>query len=156
MPIVSVNPKAADYYLGSAAGLGMQAIRKEVALDGSTGGGEVGTVALFTVTGSIIGRLLAICTETLVGATATIEVGITGATGGIIAQTTGTLIAAGEIWHDATPDSDFEALTVMSESVIAGGADIFATVGTADLTDGTLVFMLFWIPLTDDANVVAA
>ena len=131
-------------------------VRKTVAFDGSTGGGEVGTVALFTVTGDVRAKITAVCSETLVGA-GTIEVGITGATAAIIAQVAdATTLAAGEIWHDATPDAKIELDSVAPVNIIAGGMDVFLTVGTANVTAGTIKFVCEWEPISSDGAVVAA
>lgn len=141
-----------------AAGFGQHGEYKAVAFSGAAGNGAVGTVALFTVTGAVAVRLLCICTESLAEGVGggTVEVGISGNTAAIIAQTTSTAVDLGEIWHDATPDATFEALTVMAEFILGYGDDIILTVGTQDVTDGTLVFQLFWTPLTAGASVVAA
>ncbi|GAH46928.1 unnamed protein product [marine sediment metagenome] len=122
------------------------------------GTGNVGTFALFTVTGSVIVRIIAECTDTLVEGVGggTIEIGITGDTATIIAQTVCTTIAANEIWHDATSDADIEALSVMADFIIVNGMDIFATIAGQNVTDGTLVFHCFWTPLGSTGNVVAA
>jgi len=128
---------------------------KSVALDGGAGSGQQGTISLFTVTGYVHVLVVGWCTEDVVGA-GTFEVGITGATAALIAQIAdATNIDAGMIIFDATP-ADIEALSSIGGAFIGGGEDIFATVGTADLTDGTIHFVCFWTPLSADGNVVAA
>jgi len=145
-------------YATGAGGFGEETVLKTVAFDGGVGSGAVGTVALFTIAGTVLLRLVCVCTETLVEGVGggTIEVGIAGATANIIAQTVSANIAAGEIWHDATPDAEIENLTVMAERVVADGNDVFATVAGQDVTDGTLVFRAFWTPVTHGALVIAA
>jgi len=140
------------------AGLAAYRVSKTAAFTAGAGTGDVGTFALFTVTGQVIVKIAAVVTETVVEGVGggTIEVGITGATAVIIAQTVSTTLDVDEIWHDATPDSDIEALSVMSEFVIVGGADIFATIAGQNITDGTVQFHCFWTPLSTDGNVVAA
>ena len=59
--------------------------------------GAVGATNLFTITGTVALRIFAICDTSLTGAGATLEVGIAGATNGLIAQTTGTDIDAGMV-----------------------------------------------------------
>lgn len=108
---------------------------------------------IFTVTGSVKARVLAVCTTDLTGDTATVEVGTENDTAEIIEQTTATDIDAGDLWHDATPDSDIEESSVMSEYVIANGADIVGTCGTANVTGGVIDFYCFWYPLSEDGNV---
>lgn len=158
------NVKAAlDLIAAKPLSLGNTMVRKTVAFDGSAGNGAVGTVALFTVTGTVLVRLTCVCTETLTdaGNTATVEVGITGATATIIAQTGaagagGVTIAVGEIWHDNAPDASIEAASVLKEFIITAGSDIFITVGTEAVTDGTLEFACAYEALSADGAVVAA
>lgn len=128
--------------------------RKTVSFDGTAGNGAVGTVNLFTVTGDVLAIVFATCSENLAGATATIEAGISGNTAGLIAQTTATNINVNESWTDATPTT-IEALAT-SPRIIAQGADIIATIGTANVTDGTLNFYCLWRPLSTNGNLIAA
>ena len=121
------------------------------------GTGDIGTFALFTVTGAVRAKITAICTDTLVGA-ATLECGYATATAVIIAQIAdATALATGELWYDATPTTVFDAESDAAlEFVLGDGQDIFLTIGAANLTDGTVVFKVVWEPLTPGAAVVAA
>jgi len=121
------------------------------------GTGDIGTFALFTVTGAVRAKITAICTDTLVGA-ATLECGYATATAVIIAQIAdATALATGELWYDATPTTVFDAESAAAlEFVLGDGQDIFLTIGAANLTDGTVVFKVVWEPLTPGAAVVAA
>jgi hypothetical protein len=119
-----------------------------------TGTGNPAT--LFTVTGEVICKVIAVCTTNLAGATATLEVGTTGNTAAIIAQSTATDIDAGEFWHDATPDAKVELSSVAGERIIVNGADIIQTVGTADITSGVIRYLCIWKPISADGNVAAA
>lgn len=130
-------------------------IRKTVAFDGSSGNGAIGTVNLFKVTGAVRAKITAVCTEDLAGDTATLEVGISGATTSIIPQATATDIDAGDIWHDATPDAKIEDESVAAYKIITDGSDVIATVGTANITDGTIAFLCEWMPVTADGKVEA-
>ena len=93
-------------------------VEKSITFDGGTtndigdfnGTGNTGN--LFTVTGRVALTILAVCTTSLVGASATVEVGTALSTAGLIAQTTGTNIDVNEIWHDATPDASVELRVV--------------------------------------------
>lgn len=137
-----------------------QLARKTSALDGAANNGQLAapTITLFTVTGEVlIAALTATCTETHVSAGAgTLVLGVTGNTTFFIAATTATDIAAGDYWIDATP-TEVNALAVP-----AGFKDIWltdniiATVGTANITDGTIRYDCYWLPLSADGNVVAA
>ncbi len=139
-------------------GLATYRVTKTAEFTAGAGTGDTGTFALFTVTGAVIIRIVGEVTDTVVEGVGggTIEVGITAATAALIAQAVATTLDVDEIWHDATPDSDIEDLSVLSDHIIVGGADIFATIAGQDITDGTVKFYLFWTPLSSDGLVVAA
>lgn len=109
---------------------------------------------LFTVTGTVKLKILAICEETLVGNSATLEVGTATTTAGLIAQTTATAIDVNEIWHDNSPDASVEASTVLTETIVSD--DIIQTAATANITDGMIRYIALWYPLSKGAMVVAA
>ena len=113
---------------------------------------------IFTITGVVIVRLLAVCKTLLgAGATATLEVGIVGNTALLIAQTAADAIDANEIWHDATPDAATELASVISASrILANGQDIIGTVGTANITSGVIDFYLWVRPVSEDSAIVPA
>jgi hypothetical protein len=118
------------------------------------GTGNPATV--FTVTGTVLAQVFAVCTTSLTfAATATIEVGIVGDTAAIIAQTpmdTAPLIAQ-EIWHDATPDKEIELSSVAGERIISDGNDIKLTVGAANVNTGVILFVCFWTPVSGNGSV---
>jgi hypothetical protein len=132
---------------------GKEVLKKTVDLNAD---GAQGALTLFTVTSDVKVKVYGICTETLTGATATIEVGVASGTALIIAQTTATNIEVNEGWVDATP-----ALAVADPGVIIvpNGQDIIATIATADITDGTLDIYCEWEACDPDdtnAEVVVA
>jgi hypothetical protein len=119
------------------------------------GTGDPATI--FTVTGDVIVKITPVCTTSLTfDANATIELGIAGNTGGIIATTDLTVagLAAKEIWHDTTPDSELEALSVRKEFIITDGNDVVLTVGVANVTGGVITFYCDWRALSSDGLVV--
>lgn len=134
-----------------AGGLGYQVVRKTVTFNNT-----VGTVSLFTVTGDVIVRVIGVvktgCASAL-GCNA--SVGIAGATANIIALTDITLMAAEEIWHDVTPDSEIENLTVLQERIISDGNDIILTL-SAQADSGAIAFYCLYTPLSANGLVVAA
>ena len=133
-----------------------RSVRKTAAFTAGAGTGNVGTFALFTVTGGVELTLRAVCTETLAGA-ATIEVGFSGDTAVLIAQVAdATDLDAGDVWHDNTPDAAYELGSVYTSRVLGNGQDIFVTIGSVAITDGTIEFTCEWQPLTDDGAIVAA
>ena len=107
-------------------------------LAGTTG--AVGTTTLFTVTGDVAVRVFGVCTDLLdeTGATATIEVGVTNLTAGIIAQVSATTIIANEIWQDATPALIVD--TLPSQLVVPNGLDIIQTIAGNTIKQGLLTF----------------
>lgn len=109
---------------------------------------------LFTVTGTVAMKIYAVCDTTLVGATATLEVGTAINTAGGIAQITASDLVVNEIWHDATPTTSIEAESNFVELV--ANQDIIQTVGTANITAGAITYFCHWRPISRDGNVVAA
>lgn len=147
-----------------AGGFGYRKAFKSITFDGATpdGIGEISgsgdPTNLFTVTGIVIVKIIAVCTTNLTfDANATIEVGIGGGSE-IIATTDLTVQAmtAKEIWHDATPDAEIEALSVIKEFIITDGNDIQLDADVADTKTGVIEFYCFWTPVSSDGNVVAA
>lgn len=116
-------------------------------------GGALDPFTIFTVTGDVQLILFGICQTDLAGANATLEVGIAGNTAFLIAQTTATTIDQYEvIQYNATPAQP--AVLSQDPVVVAHGADIIGTIGTADITAGVIDFYAFWRPLSSDGNVV--
>lgn len=109
---------------------------------------------LFTVTGVVAMKLFAVCTTALVGASATIEVGVTGGTATLIAQTTAANIIAKEIWHDATPDARVELSSIATEKIVTD--NVIQTIATANVTAGVLRYFCVWRPISDDGRVTVA
>ncbi|MBI5732623.1 hypothetical protein HY967_01545 [Candidatus Jorgensenbacteria bacterium] len=116
--------------------------------------GATGVTTLFTVTGVVTVRVFGVCGTTITGA-GTLEVGISGATAVILAQiVNATDLAANELYLDATPTTQVEALP--SQLIISNGQDIIQTIGTTALTGGQITYYCIWTPLSSDGNVVAA
>lgn len=109
---------------------------------------------LLTVTGVVELAVVAVCSVDFAGGTATLELGTDTNSAGIIAQTTATDIVENEIWHDASPDASVEASSVITRKIVA--EDVIFTVGTADISAGTLKLFIFWNPISADGNVVLA
>jgi len=113
--------------------------------------GKIGTTILATVTGVVSLSIFAVCSEDIVGDTATIEVGTTLNSDGIIPQTIATDIISNEIWHDATPDSSIELSSVISKNIVTN--DIIQTIATAPISSGKLKYYILWSPISEDGNV---
>lgn len=109
-------------------------------------------VTVFTVTGTVIAKIVAVCeTDLTIVAGATAEVGTAKSTAAIIAQTAGDAIDLDEIWHDATPDNSVEASSVNGEKVL--NQNVILTVATANITAGKIRFICLWKPVSLDGNV---
>lgn len=121
-------------------------------------GGTSDPFTLFNVTGDVLARVWGVCTTLLSSAGGgTLEVGVTGNTAALIAQTTATDIDANEIWNDASPVLGVETLAnIAGPFVVANGLDIIETVGTADITSGNIYYICLWRPLSPDGNVASA
>lgn len=124
-------------------------------------GDQTGTgnpLTLYTVTGEVLLRIFGVCTVNLASAGGgTLEVGLTGNTAALIAQTTATDIDANDIWKDASPEVGTDTLANLpGPFVVVNGLDIIETTGTADITSGNVRYVCLWRPLSTDGNVVSA
>ena len=122
-------------------------------------GGGQGAFTAFTVTGDVLVSVFGLCQVLLDSSGApTIELGISGNTAVLIAQTTAKDLDQYETWQDTSPEANpGDVATAMGKRfAIANGADIIMTIGTAALTAGDVDFYCFWLPLTIGASVVAA
>lgn len=116
--------------------------------------GALDGAAVFTITGTVRFRVIGVVETTLVGA-ATIELGVTGTTAGLLAQVADASgMAVNEIWHDATVDAKIEASTVMDEVIVANGLDAILTIGAANITAGAVRFLVSWYPISEGALVI--
>ena len=118
--------------------------------------GALDGAAVFTITGTVLLRVVGIVETTLVGA-ATIELGVTGATAVLLPQVADASgMAAGEIWHmtDANVDAKVEASSVLIEKIVANGLDAILTLGSANVTASKIRFLAAWYPLSQNGLVV--
>lgn len=130
--------------------------RKTMTYVNGAGTGATGTVALFTVTGAVlIQRIVARCTTSLTGASATITLGVTGNTALFIAATTATGITSALIWTSTSPATGGVAIPALMKDVIVN-ANISNTVAVANITGGVVVYEVDWLPFSTDGNLVAA
>ena len=112
------------------------------------------TETLFTVTGEveayIVGYINIAVTS---GGALTLEVGVSGSTAGLIAQTAVGNLLIDRLWVDATPGA---LVSKPSEKIIANGANISHIIKTAAATAGSITYYAWWRPLSSDGEVVAA
>lgn len=126
---------------------------KTLTFDGTSGNGATGSVNVFTVTGRVwIQALFIWCSENLAGATATIALGVTGNTAEFLAATTATDIDSGDFWDGTTPN--LGAGNAIVDKVT--GLDVIGTIATANITDGTLQFDCYWMPISSGAQLSPA
>ena len=120
-------------------------------------GGTSDPLTLFTVTGDVLVRIYGVCSVALAGATATVSVGVTGNTAGLIALATATDFVLNEHYVDATPTTVGVAplADVTGPFIVSNGLDIAEYVATADVTSGNIYYVCLWRPLSRNGNVVA-
>lgn len=131
-------------------GLGLIASKAITYIGATTG--AIGATTLFTVTGVVGVRLLAVVSGVDITGAGLIEAGVAGNTAALLAQTTGTTLDVGEIWTDTGP-STVEALPAIQ---ILNGLNVIQTISGATLTAGTLTYYCAWFPISNDGDVVAA
>ena len=126
---------------------------KTITFTGAANLGEIGAVPLFTVTGQVVlEKIVAECTVTLGGATATLALGFTGATAALIAATTATTIAAGTAWTSSTIGTiPIQIPALMKEWMV--NANIIGTVAVAAITSGAIRFTAYYRPASADGLV---
>lgn len=130
-------------------------VKKSQTFSNVAGSGAVGTVDLFIVTGLVYARVIGICNVDLGGA-ATLEVGVTGSTALCLAQiANATTLDVGEIYADATAAA-FKIVTDLIPPSNLITTNIFATVGSTNITSGQVDFYCLFTPVSTDGNVVAA
>lgn len=118
--------------------------------------GATAAYTQLTVTGTVFVQMFGVCQTALTGA-GTIELGISGNTAALIAQTTGTDLDQYETWQDAVPEANPGVVDITGRSfVITNGADVIMTIAGAVLTAGVIDFYCLWAPLSADANITAA
>ena len=140
-------------------------VRKTIAFTGAAGLGAVGDVNVFTITGRVfVSRITAFCTEDLASAGGgTISLGTATRVTKFIALTTATAVDINEWWVDGTPITE-AANTINqttngsdpSQLAVVLSADVIVDVLTADVTDGTIIVDIWYIPITDNGVLVAA
>lgn len=111
--------------------------------------GAVGITTLFTVTGTVAVKIFAIASGVDLTGSGTLEVGISGNTAALIAQTAATVIDVGEFWYDGTPVT----VGVMPNQFLLSGTNIIQTIATNTVTAGTLTYYCLWSPVSNDGNV---
>lgn len=124
---------------------------------GDHDGATTGVTTLYTVTGDVLVRTFGVCTVTLTGASATVEVGVPGNTDALIATETGTEIDENGIYLSAAQVIGAVTLsTVTGPYIVVNGLDIIETVKVAPVTAGQIYYVCLWRALSLDGKVVKA
>ena len=115
---------------------------------------------LFTITGTVLARCWAVITTGVSSSSdgGTIELGTTDDLDAFIGTTSvgsGTL-ATGDVWCDATVDGDSGQLADDGAWVLCNGTLIECDVNTKDMSAGVMDVYCQWIPVSANADVVAA
>lgn len=110
---------------------------------------------ILTVTGTVRVRIIPRCTSSVTsGGAITFILGTETTTNAMIASTDGTTIDAGMFWLSTTP-SHYYAKTSVIDAIIANGQDVGYTIGTNAATGGTIIFDIWWEPISSNATAVA-
>jgi len=146
------NNTALNYLaLATGSSLPAQVTKKSITFADAAGQGQVGAVAIATVTGAVEMMIIPYCTVNLVSAGGgTLVLGTAATTNVFIASTTATDIDAGEFWLSNAPAAAVDISTVKKWTV---AANVIATVGTGTITAGTIDFYIHWRPISADGNV---
>jgi hypothetical protein len=115
--------------------------------------GAVGTTTLFRVVGNVTVNVFAICSESLVSSSGTVEIGIAGNTASLANQVVATTVDAGSAYSTNRLGTAVQLFPLV---IPLTSQDIILTIGTAEITDGTLEFYCVWIPLDADSSVTVA
>src|SRR3990167_8254730 len=127
-------------------------------------GGTLDGGVVFTVTGLVFCKLLAVCTTLLDSdGAATISVGITGDTAIFLPVETATQIDAGQIWLNDAANTTYAiigeenaAIDNLPEYALNGNDIILTVAGAANVTSGVLDFYTIWNPVSSDGSVAAS
>lgn len=131
----------------------MQHAQSEIVFSDSSG-----VVTVFTRTGRVFGSLItAFCTDTLIedGAVASISLGGATDAQGLIVNTNPSDISVNEFWFDATPASGLVQVDALQIDWMTDENVILTIIGGTDIASGTIVFDVWYLPLTSDSALVA-
>jgi hypothetical protein len=123
-------------------------------------GGALDDTALFTVTGLVIARVMAVCKTDLASSNGTLTVGIAGAVSIFLPVETATQIDADQIWVNDAANSTYiiageeQAAADNLPEYLLYGNDILLEIGTGDITGGVLDFYCQYRPISSDAKIV--
>jgi len=118
----------------------------------------VATHELFTVTGLVRVRIIAVVTTTgddTTGDTSNIQLGTDGDTDGFIAATDVDDLLEDELWYDATPTTKFDTTSTVVIDKTVNTEDVGYEITGEAATAGVIVFHCWWEALDGTGAVVA-
>lgn len=114
---------------------------------------DTGTVSVFTVTGDVLIRIIAVITTNLASvAGANIQLGVVGYTDAMIIDTVATTMDAREIWNDSGVSNEIENIDSIRKYIVTDGNNVVLTLDD-QIDSGVIVFYCFWTPLSSDGKV---
>ena len=134
----------------------IHSVSKTFAFDGTSGNGAVGTAAIFSVSGEVRIKVFGVCAEDLTGTGGNIHVGTNGSAESFVGSTVVTAIDVNEIWLDTSPGPDVDNYSNIPEKILVNGNDVIYQISGTAVTDGTIRFIAYWTPVSEDGSVSAA
>jgi len=134
----------------------MENVNKRVTFVAGTTGVASSGFELFTVTGTVLACVVAVCQTAITKAGATtLEVGTADSTAELIAQIADPALVLGGMVI-VNGDYDTEVLYSALTYRLIKESDIGYTIGGNNLTGGVVDFYCFWYPVSDGAGIVEA
>lgn len=131
--------------------LGQNSLIQDITFSTSTG-----TVNVFTVTGDVLIRIIAVVTTNVVpNTTANIRLGVIGNTDAMIVDTSSADLDAREIWNDSGVTNEIESADSVRSYIVTDGNDVVLTL-SAQVNSGVIRFYCFWTPLGNGGKVANA
>jgi len=132
-----------------------QGITFSVDVGGDGTGADNENKELFVVTGTVLAAILGICTTDLTsGGGATISLGSSEDLDFLAAALGFDSLDDGFVWVTGVADSEVDLGTMVW--AIVDDVDLGYNIDTADITGGVMDFYCFWVPISDNGDVVAA
>ena len=120
--------------------------------------GAVASKELFKVNGHVLAAVIGVCTAdvTMGGAGATISLGSATSLTGMIGNTAGDAIDAGELFGlHTTPPTSMIVTDSVPQYLYLYNDDIGYTIGTDTLSGGTIDFYCLWYPIVEGSTITA-
>lgn len=118
--------------------------------------GAASSHPLFNVTGVVAVSIFGVCNVDLTsGGAATVEVGTTSSTAGLLPQITATNWDANEIWEMTDTNLNKLVVDTLLTKKIVTESTINLLIATTTVTGGSATFYISWYPVSLDGNVTA-